>query len=470
MAKKPLGKDKFGVQKVMRKADYLSDSLGQFALNAISGLIGQLTYFYTDKVGLAAGAVATMFLICKIIDAFTDIIMGNIVDHTPPGKQKYRPWLLRMAIPAAIVIIALFMVPSGIGETGQIVYMLVTNLILTAIVYTAICIPYGSLMVVRTNSQEERGLMGTWRAASGYVSGMIIAIGIIPITNALGGTQSAWIKFGAGFAIITVLAILICYAKAKETAVGDKEAEELAKIEEKEEPVPFKEALVKLFHNKYWIMILVLNFMANVCYGMVGSSGAYYCKWIYGNDNLTGILGAIGMIPTLLGFILIGPMIKKLGVTKTLKVSFAIGMVTTALRIFNPTNFAFNTTMGCFATFANIPMMCLLGVLTAMAIDFNEYKYGKKMVATSQSAVSFGCKIGSGIGASIVGWCLAIASYDGFAKLATPAVKQAIYTFGIYIPLLIFIVMFVITLKFDLEAKLPAYKEEIVRRKENAVK
>ena len=67
MSKKPLGTDKFGVQKVMRKGDYFADSLGQFALNAMSGLVGQLTYFYTDKVGMAAGAVATVFFICKII-------------------------------------------------------------------------------------------------------------------------------------------------------------------------------------------------------------------------------------------------------------------------------------------------------------------------------------------------------------------------------------------------------------------
>ena len=91
MSRKPLGKDKFGIQKVMRLSDYFADSLGQFALNAISGLIGQLTYFYTDKVGMAAGVVATVFLIAKIFDAFTDLIMGYIVDHTKPGKEKYRP-------------------------------------------------------------------------------------------------------------------------------------------------------------------------------------------------------------------------------------------------------------------------------------------------------------------------------------------------------------------------------------------
>ena len=143
MAKKPLGKDQFGVQKVMRGSDYFADAMGQFALNAISGMVGQLTYFYTDKAGLAAGMVATVFMITKIIDAFTDIIMGNIVDHTKPGKEKYRPWILRMAFPAAILMLMLFTVPKG-NSMLQIVYMLDTNLLMTTVVYTAIAIPYSS--------------------------------------------------------------------------------------------------------------------------------------------------------------------------------------------------------------------------------------------------------------------------------------------------------------------------------------
>ena len=465
MAKKPLGLDKFGVQKVMRGGDYFADSLGQFALNSMSGLVGQLTYFYTDKVGMAAGAVATVFFICKIIDAFTDVIMGNIVDHTAPGKEKYRPWILKMAVPAAIMIVLLFTVPIGFSDVGKIIYMFITNILLTAIVYTAIAIPYSSLQVVRTNSQEERGNMGIWRAAAGYVSGMIIAIAIVPITNMLGGDQSAWVKFGVGFALIVLLAFLICYAKSKEQAVeaGAEVAPE--KKEAEEEGVPFWTAIGNLFHNKYWVMVLVLGIMANVSYGISGSSGTYYCKLIYGNDNLVGIMGAIGMIPTLLGFILVGPMIKKLGVTKTLKVSFFIGMVSTALRLINPSDFWYNTILGCFASFATIPMMCLLGVMTAMAIDYNEYKYEKRMVGTSQAASGFGGKIGTGVGASVVGWCLAAASYDGQATEVTSAVRQAVFSFGIYIPLIIFIVMFVISMCFDLEAKLPAMREEMAKRK-----
>ncbi|MFG6363163.1 MFS transporter [Schaedlerella sp.] len=461
MAKKPLGKDKFGIQKVMRVGDYFGDSLGQFSLNAISGLVGQLTYFYTDKVGLAAGAVATAFMLTKILDAFTDLIMGNIIDHTKPGKEKYRPWLLKMAVPAALLIILLFTVPANVSPTLQIIYMFLTNFLLTAVIYTAIAVPYSAIQVVRTASQEERGTMGTFRAAAGYVSGMIIAVLTIPLTNILGGDQGAWIKYGFGFGLAALLCLLLCYARSKET----NPAAEVKPEEDEEEQIPFGEAVGKLFRNKYWVMVLVLSLCANVTYGLANSAGTYYAKWIYGNDNLIGIQGAIGMIPTLLGFILVGPMIKKMGVTKTLRVSFFLGMAANVLRLLNPYHFWMNTILGCFGTFSNIPMMCLLGVLTAMSIDYNEYQFGQRMVARSQSAASFGCKVGTGVGASLVGWCLGIASYDPNAAALTAGTKYAIFTFNIYIPIILFAVMFFVSLKFDLEKRMPEIHAKIAERK-----
>lgn len=464
MAKKPLGKDRFGAQKVMRGSDYFADSMGMFALNAISGMVGQLTYFYTDKAGLAAGMVATVFMITKIIDAFTDIIMGNIIDHTKPGKERYRPWILRMSIPAAVMMLMLFTVPKG-NSGLQIAYMLITNLLMTSVIYTAIAIPYGSLMVVRTNSSEERGKMGVYRALAGYVPGMAIVLMVIPVTNALGGTQSAWVKFAAVVALLVLLCLLLCYKKSKETAISDDMPEVEPETEEMEEAVPLLEAIGKLFYNKYWVLALIMGLMSNVTYGLANSSGTFYCKWIYGDDNLVAILGAIGMIPTILGFALVGPMNKKLGVVKTLRVSFFLGMVANVLRIINPTDFWYNTILGCVSSFANIPMMCLLGVTTAMAIDYNAYKYGNRMVACSQSANGFGGKVGNGFGAAVVGWCLAIAHYDATMETATAATRQAIYAFNIYIPLLLFAVMFICALKFDLEAKLPGIKEELERRK-----
>lgn len=67
MSKKPLGKDKFGVQKVMRVKDYFGDATGQFALNAMSTLVGQLTYFYTDKVVWLPGRLQQCLLSVRLL-------------------------------------------------------------------------------------------------------------------------------------------------------------------------------------------------------------------------------------------------------------------------------------------------------------------------------------------------------------------------------------------------------------------
>ena len=126
--------------------------------------------------------------------------------------------------------------------------------------------------------------------------------------------------------------------------------------------------------------------------------------------------------------------------------------------------------LGCFTTFATIPMMCLVGVMTTMAIDFNEYKYGVKMVACSNSASSFGGKVGSGVGGSLIGWMLAAVGYDATLSVAPKATKMAIYGFSFIVPLIAFVVMYVLVSRFDLEKKLPQMREEVAKRKQEAVK
>lgn len=459
--------DRDGIQKVMRVRDYFADSLGMFSLNIISGLIGQMTYFYTDKVGLAAGAIATVFMINRVIDAFTDLMMGSIIDNTPAGKEKYRPWLLRAGIPAGILLVAMFMVPPG-ADWFRLGYVMLMNLLLTSILYTAISVPYTSLQIVRTRSQEERSNIGTWRAAAGYVSGMIISIMVIPVTNILGGDQSAWIKLGSVFAALIILSMLICYKYSRESAVDSRQTQEEAVVVEEEEKISFKESLGKLLQNKYWVLLLIINFASQVSFGLTGTSGTYYAKWIYGNDNLVAVMGGLGLIPSILGFILLTPLVKKFGPTKLLKVMALIATVLTAARILNPYHFVFNTAIGLVTTFTNIPVMALTGVLMAMVVDYNDYKFGIKMVGRSSAAQSFANKIGTGIGSSLVGWCLALASYNASMTVASEAVRQAIFTFSIYVPLALNLIMFLSLRKFDLEGRMVEIYAAIAERKVNA--
>ena len=430
MAKKPLGVDKMGIQKTMRTGDYLGDCGGQFALNAMTGLVSAVLYFYTEKVGVAAATAANVLLAAKIVDAF-------------------------------VAIVALFTVPAGLTGFAQVAYLFLSNVFLTAIVSTAIMIPYSAILVMRTKSLEERNKMGIFRAAAGYVIGMVIAIALVPLTNVLGpngvADQMAYIKFAVIVGALSAIFLLILYKTSKETA---------AQEEKPDDGLAFGDAINKLFHNKYWVIVLLANLLVNVIYALSSSSGTYYAKYILGNDNLIGIMGAVGLIPTFVGFIVVGPMTKKFGLTKTLKIAFALGIIGNVIRCFKPDSFILCITVGLLGSFATIPMMCLGGTLNSMAMDYNDYKYHNKIIGMSASASSFGSKVASGIGASLVGWILAIVGFSGNMEVITPAVRYGIYTFSLYIPLAMFLGLFILISKFDLEAKYGDMMKAIAERNE----
>lgn len=349
--------DSNGARMVMRKRDYFADLGGQFSLGLMANLVGQLTYFYTDKVGAAVGGVGFALMIAKILDALTDVLVGNMVDHSKGGDRKYYTWMIRLAIPAAIVIIAMFTVPSGIGNIGQLAYILITNILISAVIYTMIATPFAAVMVVRTNSNQERSVMGTFRAIGNYGAGMLIAILTIPITNALGGTQSAWIKYGVIIALICLLLFFICYKNGVKTKFASElEAEENAAPVE-EEKVPFKEAVGMLFRNKYWIIVLLFNLITSVTTGVAGSAGTYYCKWIFGNDNLVAIIGALGLLATFIGFAISQPIIRGIGIKWTIYIGLVGAAAMAGIRCIMPENFILYIVTSLVGSFIQIPLM-----------------------------------------------------------------------------------------------------------------
>jgi GPH family glycoside/pentoside/hexuronide:cation symporter len=457
--------DADGARRVMRGRDYMADFGGQLALGLMANIVGQLTYFYTDKVGLAVGSVGIVMAIAKVIDAFTDVIFGNVIDHSKGGNRKYYQWMLRMAIPAAVIMVMMFTVPIQAGQTPALIYALITNLLLTAVIYTMIATPFSAVMVVRTNSQSERGSMGVFRAVGNYGAGMVTAIATIPVTNMLGGTQSAWIKYGVILGAAVLLLLLICYNNGRKAVFASDMGEEIKEEAVQEEAVPFKEAMGMLFHNKYWVIVLLFNLITNITNAISSSGGAYYCKWIFGNDSLVGLLGLVGMLATVLGFAFSKPIIAKLGVTRTIYVGLLGAAIPAAVRCLMPTNFVVYIVTGLIGSFIQIPLMCLYGVLLAMAVDYNEWKYDKTLVATSSGAIGFGSKVGSGAGSLLLSLCLVLGSYDATLTEATTSMRYSIYGFSNYLPVVFNLLMFFIFTRFDLEKKLPAMRQEVAERK-----
>ena len=134
------------VQKVpfMEKIAY---GLGDAGCNFIWTTVGMfLTIYYTDKVGIPAAVVGTIMLLTRLLDGVSDLVMGNIVDHTHTRWGKARPWVGLMAPFMGLGLILLFNVPAGLSGGAKVAYASITYVLLAVVIYTACNLSYGTLM------------------------------------------------------------------------------------------------------------------------------------------------------------------------------------------------------------------------------------------------------------------------------------------------------------------------------------
>ena len=164
-------------------------SLGDTASNLVwqTLMIFQM-YFYTDVFGISAAVVGTMFLITKIWDSINDPIMGIISDRTNTKWGKFRPYILWLALPFAFAGVLAFSTPD-FGLTGKIIYAYVTYTLMMMI-YTAINIPYSSLMGVISASPKQRASFSQYRFMFAFSGGLLVQALTLPMVNTFGGDNT----------------------------------------------------------------------------------------------------------------------------------------------------------------------------------------------------------------------------------------------------------------------------------------
>jgi GPH family glycoside/pentoside/hexuronide:cation symporter len=429
----------------MRLPHFLGDGAGQLALNAIAGMGGIVVYYYTDKVGIAAGTVGTILLFAKLIDAVTDLIMGWVMDRTRSRWGSARPWLLWMTNPTFLAIIGLFLVPPDASEGVKAGVVFGVNVFSSAFVYTAIAIPFGSMLYYTTKSTEERSKMGIIRAAVGYATGMVIVIGYIPITNALGGDQKAWIIFACIVAAFATLCLFVAFCANPER---NRDA-----ADEVTEKTPFGLGMKHLFQNRYWVIMLCVMTVVNVVYGVSGSSSIYYVKWVLGDENLMALVGALSLLPVIIGFAAVGPIVKRIGPARMVKYSLLIGAVASIVRAIFPYDLWALVVFGSLVTLSTIPLMAIGGVLVTSTIAYGEWKFGTRLVGMANAASGFGAKMGNGLGVAAVGWILTLGGYNGLAAEQTESAITSIIAATVWLPGIALLVLYVLMRFYDLDKR-----------------
>lgn len=152
------------------------------------------TYFYTDVFLIPAAAAANMFLISRVWDGVNDPMMGMIADRTKTRWGKFRPYLLWICVPFAVVGVLTFTVPD-LGQAGKLAWAYVT-FIAIMMLYTAINIPYTALLGVISADSRERTTVSSIKFLFAFSAGIIVSATLLPMVKNFGGGDASIIHAG----------------------------------------------------------------------------------------------------------------------------------------------------------------------------------------------------------------------------------------------------------------------------------
>jgi Na+/melibiose symporter-like transporter len=205
--------------RIQEKCGY---ALGDAAANLVwRGALAFLAVFYTDTFGLSALAVSVLFLVVRLQDGITDIIMGMIADRTTTRWGKFRPWVLFSAPALGLFMILTFTTPE-LGATGKLIWAYATYIALT-LAYTANNVPYSALMGVMTPSTMERTNLSSWRFAGAFLGGFLVMVGTPLLVARLGGGDDAkgYQYTMYLFGVLLVVMLVVTFLTTKERVPPD---------------------------------------------------------------------------------------------------------------------------------------------------------------------------------------------------------------------------------------------------------
>ena len=375
-----------------------------------------LVFFYTDVIGVNAAAVGTIILISRIFDGFSDIIAGNIVEHTHAKSGSARPWILRIAIPLGISYIAMFTVPDC-GEWGKLIYIFVSYNVIQSVVYTMANAAMSALPTYMTNDRNSRSSCYAVRLFIAAATQTVLSLKFMNIIDALGGGQRAWIKLAAILGTIAAIVFAIVYMTTRETVTSGGE---------NGEDVPLLVGLKALMHNKYWFSVLAMQFCCVLHQVTTLTVGVYYAKYILNDAKLVGNIIMYHHFPALVVMLLVPIALDKGASKRTLAILSGVSMLLGSLiSLVYASGVPFIISMGLrgigFGAFSSV----IYGML-ADTVEYGEWKTGVRTQAINVTANGVGQKIGSGLGTAAFGGLLTMCGYNGMAEVQTASAVSCI--------------------------------------------
>ncbi len=458
----------------LRIKEKIAYGFGDFASSMFWKLFSvYLLFFYTDVFGISAAAVGTMFLITRIWDTALDPIIGIISDRTETRWGKFRPYLIWMTIPFAIAGILTFSA-FDFALSSKLLYAYITYTLMMMI-YSAINVPYASLMGVMTANIKERTTLATFRFIFAFAGSILVLASAEPLVSLLGKSDNGidlkkgWHNTMIIYAVLAAILFYFTFKWTKERVHPPKE-----------QKVSLKKDLLNLASNKPWFILLGAGVCTLIFNSLRDGSSIYYFKYYFTTQeafqiplagvaiNYSTLYLVLGQAANIIGVVLAKPISDKLGKKNTFLSAMIIACILSCIFfVFTQTDVLFIFLFQFLISICAGSVFPLLWSMYADIVDYSEWKTGRRATGLIFSSSSMSQKLGWTLGGAITGWLLA---YSGFEAnvTQTASAQNGIKWMMSFIPALGALLSALFIIFYHLSDKVMLnISKELIQRKEN---
>lgn len=371
--------------------------------------------FYTNVVGISPAHVGTLLLVARIVDGFTDVGMGIIIDRLPNKQVGYRfkRWVKWIAIPVAVASSLMYMafVADFDSYGAKLAWMVATYFLWGSITYTAINIPYGSMASVVSSNPDDRAHLSAWRSTGATLANLAISTVlplIVYVTNEAGVSILSGERMMWSAIVCSVLAVL-CYSMLYIFTT-----ERIVPVEGvEEERVGVGAMLASVISNRALLALIVAALMLLLSMMFLGGMVGYLFLAVFNDGRLQSPASLLGMAPALVLIFLAPALARKFGKAEVgivaMLLTGSLFLLAYVLKTENPWVWISIYAVGMFCI--NVFNFLIWAFITDV-IDFQEVRTGHRDDATVYAVYSWARKLGQALAGFLVGASLGWVGFD----------------------------------------------------------
>jgi GPH family glycoside/pentoside/hexuronide:cation symporter len=383
-----------------------------------------IPFFYTDVFGLSAAAMGTLTLTVRLLMSPADLLMGVVADRTETRWGKFRPYLLWMCLPYAVIAVLAFTSPD-FSPGGKLIYAYVTFSLLLFI-YAAINVPYCALGAVLTADPQERVSLNGYRFFLAMAGATMVVSTTMPLVDYFGG-ENQQVGFQRTMVLLAAFAVVMfvaCFYLTKERVQPAVDT-----------TATFWRDLKFVLRNDQWFLVAAMNFILFIAIIIQDGGAVYYVTWYLGDRELVGPFLTTGMISSMLGALFaeaLSQRMSKRAAYATLQIIIVV--VSVVLFLLDARQVWLVFVVYAVQQFFTQMASPILWSMMADTTDYGEYVSGRRTTGLAFSGMLFFLKIGAAIGGAILGWSLAAYGYVGQANSQPPEVVAGIVLMFTLVP------------------------------------